>query len=238
MTYTILGHCPRSGSFGIGIATYSLAVGSLCPSVLSNRGALTSQALVNPELRVLGTTLLGQGHPASQTIDMLTRADPWIEYRQLAVLDREGRIGVYTGPKTRQWTGHRSGCSYIALGNVLAGEHVVEAMASAFEASAAEPLADRLMLALEAGRDAGGQASAAGHLPERSAALLVHGRSEPAEVDLRVDVSQAAVDDLRRIHDEFRPYVAYHRQRWLDPRDTKPQEEFVRELADSRSRRA
>lgn len=238
MTYTIIGHCSRSGAFGVGIATYSLAVGGLCPAVLSNRGALTSQALVNPELRVLGSALLAQGHPASQTVELLMRADPWIEYRQLAVLDREGRIGVYTGPRTRPWTGHRSGSGYIALGNVLAGEHVVGAMASAFESSSGEPLAIRLLLALEAGRDAGGQVSAAGHLPERSAALLVHGHSEHAEVDLRVDLSQAAVDELRRIHDEFQPYVAFHKQRWLDPRDTKSQEEFVRELANSRSSRA
>src|SRR5690606_15228188 len=112
----------------------------------------------NPELRVLGARLLAAGHPAGQTLAMLKDADPLSEYRQLAVLDAEGRGAAYTGGRTRPWAGHLIGKGYVALGNVLAGGHVADAMAKAFEAAAGRPLADRLMLALEAGRDAGGQA--------------------------------------------------------------------------------
>src|ERR671933_1932073 len=81
MTYTILGHCVRTGALGIGVATYSLAVGGLCPAIRSNVGVLTSQAFVNPELRGLGAALLASGFPAEQVVAQLKAADSRIEYR-------------------------------------------------------------------------------------------------------------------------------------------------------------
>jgi uncharacterized Ntn-hydrolase superfamily protein len=59
MTYTLLARCPRTGALGVGIATYSLAVGSKCPAIASNVGAMTTQAFVNPTLKALGLRLLG-----------------------------------------------------------------------------------------------------------------------------------------------------------------------------------
>jgi uncharacterized Ntn-hydrolase superfamily protein len=103
-------------------------------------------------------------------------------------------------------------------------------MAEAFESAREMPLAERLMRSLEAGRDAGGQVGGSGHLPERSAALIVHGRGDAPEIDLRVDLHDHAVDQLRRLHDEYIPYVAFHRLRWLDPASAPPQERFVAEL--------
>jgi uncharacterized Ntn-hydrolase superfamily protein len=238
MTYTILGYCEQTGRVGVAIATYSLAVGGLCPAVVSNAGALTSQAFVNPELRVLGAGLISAGHPAPQTLALMKQADPHplIEYRQLAVIDAHGRSAAFTGSRTRSWAGHvvERGC--VALGNVLAGKHVVRAMADAFETSPDQPLADRLMLALEAGREAGGQVGGQGHLPERSAALLVHHRALYAELDLRVDLHDDAVTALRAMHDEYRPYVAFHHLRHVDPAEAQPQEAFVADLAAKRMR--
>lgn len=231
MTYTILARCPGSGHIGVGIATYSLAVGGLCPEIRSGAGAVTSQAFVNPELRRLGTNLLAAGHSARQTLRLLTEDADFTSFRQIGVIDREGRTAVHTGTDTRAWSGHVAGPGFLALGNVLASEAVVTAMAQAFEAAANEALSSRLLLALEAGRDAGGQAGQAGPLPERSAAVQVHGPGEAAVIDLRVDMHSSAVDELRRIHDAYLPYVAYHRQRWLTPADSMPQERFVATLA-------
>lgn len=231
MTYTILGHCPRTGALGIAIATYSLAVGGLCPAIRSNVGAITSQAFANPELRVVGPSLLAAGYPAEQALELMKQADPHITFRQIGVLDRLGRAAAYTGARTRAWTGLQIGAGHVALGNVLAGEEVVRAMAEAFEQSGAEPLAERLLRSLEAGRDAGGQVGGAGHLVERSAALLVHGRAETPDIDLRVDIHHSAVGELRRIYEEYLPYLDFHRLRWLDPGNAVPQEEFVAGLA-------
>ena len=231
MTYTILAHCPGSGRIGVGIATYSLAVGGLCPAIRSNVGGMTSQAFVNPELKRLGIDLLAAGHSARQTLSFLTDGADFTSYRQIGVIDREGRTAVHTGADTRGWSGHVAGPGYVALGNVLAGAAVVEAIARAYEAAANEQLSSRLMSALEAGRNAGGQAGQSGPLPERSAAIRVHGLPEAAEIDLRVDMHPTAIQDLRRIHDAYLPYVAYHRQRWLAPAGSLPQEAFVAGLS-------
>lgn len=230
MTYTIIGRCARTGQLGVGIATYSLAVGGLCPAVEGNVGVLSSQAFVNPELKTLGLKLLRDGYSAAQALEILRQGDPSIEYRQIGIVDREGRSAAFTGNKARPWSGHQTGSGYAAFGNVLTGDRVVTEMTTAFERSADEPLAERLIIALEAGRDAGGQAGSAGHLPERSAAVAVYGLSAHAEIDLRSDVHTDAVGHLRSIYTEYLPYVAFHRTRWLEPQSAMPQEQFVSDL--------
>lgn len=230
MTYTLIGRCARTGALGVGIATYSLAVGGLCPFIVSGVGAMTSQAFVNPALKTLGARLLRDGHPAGQVLDLLRGADPQFEFRQVAVLDRRGDAACNTGSRCRGWAGHVAGPGFVACGNVLKDAGVAQAMADAFSAASEAELGERLLRALEAGRDAGGQVGGAGHLPERSAALLVHGQEEHALLDLRVDGHGDAVTELRRLHDEFRPYVAFHEQRWRDPGAAPPQERFVASL--------
>lgn len=231
MTYTILGRCPHRGEFGVAIATYSLGVGGLCPEITSNIGAMSSQAFVNPELRTLAINLLVAGHPAARTLAMVIESDPLSEYRQVAIMDREGRAAVHTGSSARNFAGHRIGDNYAVFGNVLASQDVLSSMASAFESSPETALSERLLRSIEAGRSAGGQRGAAGPLPERSAAIRVHGRGAVAELDLRVDMHTDAVVELRRIYDQYQPYVAYHRQRWLAPASAPPQEAFVADLA-------
>jgi uncharacterized Ntn-hydrolase superfamily protein len=230
MTYTLIGRCNRTGMLGVGIATYSLAVGGLCPVVVSGVGAMTSQAFVNPSLKTLGARLLRAGHPAGQVLEMLRGADPHFEFRQVAVLDRRGDAACHTGPRCRDWAGHVAGPGFVACGNVLKDAGVARAMAEAFVAAPDGDLGERLLRALEAGRDAGGQVGGAGQLPERSAALLVHGAEEHALINLRVDGHAAAVTELRRLHDEFRPYHAFHELRWRDPAAAPPQERFVASL--------
>lgn len=234
MTYTVIARCPRSGEFGVAIATYSLGVGGLCPRVASNIGAMSSQAFVNPELQLLGINLLSAGHPAASALELAIRSDPLQEFRQVGLIDREGRAAVHTGTSTRSYSGHRIEANYAVFGNVLAGEDVLVAMASAWDTSGEERFAERLIRCLEAGRRAGGQKGGSGPLPERSASILVHGAREAAELDLRVDMHADAVSELRRLFDHYLPYVAYHRGRWLRPASAPPQEAFVAALAQQR----
>jgi uncharacterized Ntn-hydrolase superfamily protein len=231
MTYTILARSTETGEIGIAIATYSLAVGSLCPALAGGVGALSSQAFVNPILRRKGLDCLREGRSAKETLAALMTMDPQIEFRQLLVLDNKGAAAGFSGPRTRPWTGHLVGPGYIIGGNVLASERVLEAMAEAFEDSGSDELELRLMEALEAGRDAGGQSGATGHLPERSAVLLVAGIVPDEALDLRVDLHGDAVTQLRRVRDEYAPYRAFHRLRHLDPANAPPQERFVAELS-------
>jgi uncharacterized Ntn-hydrolase superfamily protein len=231
MTYTLLARCPKSGQVGIGIATYSICVGLYCNGLRGNVGAAMTQAFVNQGNNTLALKLLAQGFSPTHVLDELKANDPDAEYRQIAIIDHEGRAVGYSGPKTRGWSGHVVGDGYVAMGNVLAGRHVVEAMAKAYEGAAAESFERRLLRAIEAGRDAGGQVGYEGHMTERSAAVCVFGEHDHAELDLRVDLHDKAVDELRRAFEEYELYRGYYRDRGKNPRNAISQAEFVARLA-------
>src|SRR5260370_17214117 len=135
MTFTLLARCPRTGQVGIGIATYSICVGLYCNGLRGNVGATMTQAFVSQGNNPLGLKLLSQGYTPGRVLDDLKANDPYYEYRQIAVIDRVGQIAAYSGPKNRGWAGHKVGDGYVAMGNVLAGEPLGDAMAT----GAAEP---------------------------------------------------------------------------------------------------
>ena len=91
MTYTIAAHCPRTGQLGIGIATFSLAVGGYCPLIKSHVGAVSSQAYANPRLRRTAMRLLELGYSPDGILAELRVADPHFEYRQIGIVDKDGR---------------------------------------------------------------------------------------------------------------------------------------------------
>lgn len=211
-TFTIAARSRTTGTVGVAIATRSLAVGRLCPFVRPGLGVVVIQATTDPRLGPLGLRLLELGYSAPKVLHELETSDPGIDYRQIAVIDADGHIVARTGTKNRPWAGHLVGEDYVAMGNVLVGERTVQAMASAFEASAGEDLDERLLRAIEAGRDAGGQ-----HGGQRSATLVVGGRLPFPEVDLRVDLHREPVGELRRIFEAFKPLIPYYHARLFDP---------------------
>jgi uncharacterized Ntn-hydrolase superfamily protein len=231
MTYTIVARCPKSGQVGIGIATYSICVGLYCTGLRGNVGATMTQAFVNQGNNPLALRLLAQGYQPEHVLAELKANDPDHEFRQIAVIDRTGRIAAYSGPKNRGWAGHVTGDGYVAMGNVLAGKPVVDAIAKAYEVAADLSFERRLLAAIEAGRDAGGQVGVEGHLTERSAAVMVYGDYDHAELDLRVDLHDKAVDELRRAFEEYELYRGYYRERSKNPKDAIPQYAFARTLA-------
>jgi uncharacterized Ntn-hydrolase superfamily protein len=104
----------------------------------------------------------------------------------------------------------------------------VRAMLAGFEGGAGQPLAERLLRALEAARDAGGQRGADGPLPERSAAVKVHHVEAHPLVDLRVDLSADAITELRRGFEEWQRMAPYYELRWRSPATTPPQDAWMR----------
>jgi len=230
MTFTLIARCPKSGQVGIGIATYSICVGLYCNGLAANVGATMSQAFVNQGNNPLALRLLVKGFTPVHVLKELQANDPDFEFRQIGVIDREGRVAAFSGAKNRGYSGHEVGDGYVAMGNVLAGHHVVEAMAKGYEAYASESFERRLLRAIEAGRDAGGQSGNDGHLTERSAAVIVYGAHDHAEIDLRVDLHDRAVDELRRAFEEYDQYRGYYRDRGKNPKDAIPQDAFVASL--------
>ena len=231
MTFTVMAHCAATGRLGVGIATYSLAVGGYCPWIDGALGAISTQANVNLKLGPLGMRLLAMGFTPQKVLTELASDDPNFSYRQVGIVDKDGRAVAHTGPDARDWKGHHCGDGYLTMGNGLVGREVIDAMAHAFEGSAGETLDERLLRSLEAGRDAGGQGDPiAGHRPERSAGLHIYKREAYAELDLRVDVHDTAVEELRRIHSVYKPYIPYYELRHRDPQNTPAQHQWVRDM--------
>lgn len=230
MTYSIIARCPRTGRLGLGITTFSIAAGGRCEGILAGVGICKTQAYVNRGNDPLAIELLAQGFTPAHVMSQLAANDPDHDYRQIAIMDREGNGVGHTGSGTRPWSGHKVGPGYVAFGNVLAGPQVVEAIVAGFLADPDAPLEFRLLSALEGGRNAGGQVGAEGPLTERSAAIRVVADPDYPDIDVRVDLHDDAVVELRRVLEEFKRYEVFYRERGRNPREAITQDEFVARL--------
>jgi len=212
MTFSVVARCKRTGQYGVAVATYSPNVGGRCPVVIPGMGAASIQAVANPQLAFIAARLLKQGLSSEKVISELLGSDPDPNYRQIAVVDVYGRAHAVTGSRNPVWAGHHVGDGFVCSGNVLVGEQVVAAMARAFQADTEQPLAERLVRSIEAGRDAGGQPEG-----QNSAALLVYDRYVFPIVDLRVDLHDEPEGELRRLWDWYAPMVPYYIDRAFTP---------------------
>lgn len=205
MTFSIVARCPRTGQYGVGVATYSPNVGRGCPVVVANRGAASLQAVVNPALNVMAAEMMSKGMTAKKIIAELLECDPRPDSRQILMVDVYGQAHAVTGLANPAYAGHHVGQGYACGGNVIASEAVVAAMAKSFEAHPDLDLSERLVRAIEAARDAGGQLEG-----QTSAALIVYAQHPFPMVDLRVEVHDEPIGELRRIWDWYQPMLPYY----------------------------
>lgn len=156
-TFSIVAIDPANGDLGVAVASRVFGVGNHVPWAEAGVGAIATQASMNASYGPHGLELLKQGLTAQQVMDKLLAEDtyPNKEGRQFAIVDAKGNIAVYTGPGANDWKGHIKGPTFSVQGNILVGPQVVQAMAKTFEESKGE-LAERLLAALKAGDDAGG----------------------------------------------------------------------------------
>ena len=237
MTFTILGRDPETGSIGIGIATYSLAVGATCPFMLPGSSVLTSQAAANPKIREKIITLIKNGCKPVEAMEQAVRDDPYPEYRQIALLTSTGEVSVHSGSQTKPFSGYSEGQDCIAVGNFLKSERVLEAMTDEFKGLRKEAsLIDRLVAALDAGRNAGGQEGSDGkRLAERSACLMVHTSGEQFPVNTRVDFSGDAIPELKKAVDAYQAMHKFYLTRATNPAGLPPQDQWRGNLDPSSS---
>ena len=230
MTFSIIARCPTTGRLGLGITTFSIAVGGRCEGIRFGVGVCKTQAYVNRGNDVLALELLEQGLNPARVMQALEENDPDHAWRQIAIIDREGKTAAHTGTGCRPWAGHHVGDGFIAFGNVLAGPQVIDGIVAGFLARPDAELEFRLLAALEGGRDSGGQVGAEGHLTERSAAIFVASEPDHFDIDVRVDLHDDAVTELRRVLEEFKLYEAFYRERGLRPDQAMTQDQFVATL--------
>ena len=213
MTFSIAGHCARSGMFGVAITTSSISVGARCPHARAGVGAVATQNITDPHLAELVFERLAAGDSAAAAITAVTRDRPHIDYRQLTAVDRNGEIGHFSGANILGTNAVSEGEHCVAAGNLLSSTAVPTAMTDAFSANKAEHLAERLLRALEAGVAAGGEEG-----PVHSAALVVHDEQPFALVDLRCDWDDDdPIIKLRRLWADYEPQMQAYVDRAVNP---------------------
>jgi uncharacterized Ntn-hydrolase superfamily protein len=157
VTFSLLGRCARTGQLGACTATSDIAVGARVPHAKALVGAALTQHRTDPLLGSRGLDLLESGCGASMTIDALVASTSHHPWRQLAVVDSAGRTAAFSGSRVRPPYAEEHGDGCVALGNMLVSQDIGPAMTEAFAAAEEEPLAERLLRALEAGQAAGGE---------------------------------------------------------------------------------
>jgi uncharacterized Ntn-hydrolase superfamily protein len=206
MTWSIVA-LDASGALGVAVASRFFAVGALCPAARTARGALSSQALMNPHYVRDGLALLEAGAAPEDIVRNLTAADGGRDARQFHVIDAKGRSAAHTGSACIAWCGSRAGDGYSIAGNMLAGPEVLEETARAYSVSADLPFAERLIAAMLAGEAAGGDKRG-----KQAAALLIHTTEDYPFLDLRVDDHAEPLRELRRLYEvsleRFQPFAS------------------------------
>jgi uncharacterized Ntn-hydrolase superfamily protein len=210
MTFSIVGRCQKTGMFGMAISSSSPAVAARCAYARVGVGAVATQNITDPRLGQSGLDLLAGGASAETALDAL-RKSPFIDYRQLTLIDRDGRTAGYSGSGTLGIHSIAHGRNAVAAGNLLADAAVPAAMSEAFNQDEA-PFPERLLAALAAGLDAGGEAG-----PVHSAGLLIVREVEWPVIDLRVDWSDSPIADLERLWTIYAPQMEDYVRRALDP---------------------
>ncbi len=215
MTYSIAAYDQENEEWGVAVQSKFLAVGSLVPWAKAGVGAIATQAKTNANYGKRGFELIEQGLEAEEVIEKLVAEDEEGEARQVGVVDTEGKTAAYTGEGCLKWAGHRTGDNYTCQGNVLLGEVVLKEMEASFQTSNGD-LADRLLQAIEAAQQAGGERRG-----RQSAALIVKKFGEGffgeinQYVDLRVDDSLTPIQKLRKLLEKHRiEYAPNHRNKY------------------------
>lgn len=219
MTFTIVARCPETELLGVCLATSPLGVASRCPHVRGGVAAISSQCHSDWRHGLAGLDLAARGWSPEQILGALRQKDPFFDYRQFGIVTADGRVAAHSPSKGAAYTGHMTGDGFVAMGNGLTGVEVVSAIHASFAGSGALPFAERLVRAIEAGYEAGGEP-----IGQSSAGLIVcaPGVERPL-IDIRVDMANPlpaqggdAVRDLRRLFDAYEPLAPYYADYWLD----------------------
>ena len=200
-TFSIVGRCERTGQLGVAVSTADVGAGRLVTWARAGVGAVATQSWPSLYLAIDALALMADGASAPAAMEVVLADDPGREVRQLGVVDSHGGSASFSGKECTTWYGEATGPNFAAQGNMLIRGDTVSALAESFASTegSALDLAERLMLALEAGQAGGGDKRG-----RQCAALLVVDREEFPLWDLRVDEHPQPVAELRRVFEVAR----------------------------------
>jgi uncharacterized Ntn-hydrolase superfamily protein len=214
VTLSLVGCCARTGMLGAIVMSSSPAVASRCAWARARVGAACTQNITDPSLGAGMLDRIAAGAPAADALAAVTAASADADYRQLTVVDAFGRTAAFSGTHTLGRYAHVTAEDCAAAGNLLADASAPAAMAAAFAADPAAHLGERLMAALRAGRDAGGEEGAV-----HSAGMIVCDAVAWPVTDLRIDWTDAdPVEELASLWERWQPVADDYVTRALDPR--------------------
>ncbi|MBP1986830.1 DUF1028 domain-containing protein [Halolamina salifodinae] len=192
MTFSITAVDLETNKVGVAIASVFPAVGAVCPWVNEHGGISTQAWDSGADYGEPVLQMLNSGVPLETAAESLITDREGGIGTQLHGVTKDGRSFTYTGEKCNEWAGHVDGGDHTTAGNLLVGPEVVESMSETF-GSAEGPLEERLISALEAGEQAGGDKRG----DNWSAALLVHAPTPQLYHNLRVDDPGNPIAGLR-----------------------------------------
>ncbi len=217
MTFSIAGRCDRTGMLGAVVTTSSMSVGSRCAYATAGIGAALTQHRTDPRLGPKMLERLAQGASPDTIMRDLAAREPGIGWRQLALIGADGTGAFLNGDRISSVANGQVGRDCVAIGNILRNTGVVDAMVETFETNADQPLAERLLRAIEAGEAAGGELKQV-----KSAGLVVAHRESFPFVDLRVDLSPQPLVQLRFLWELYQPTADAYVVRAVDPDNAPP----------------
>ena len=198
-TYSIVAFDQQTGELGVAVQSHWFSVGAIVPWAEAGVGAVATQSFVEPSYGTLGLDLMRMGRSAPDALRALVSTDADEAVRQVAMVDVQGRVAAHTGSRAIFAAGHHMGEGYSVQANMMDKATVWGAMARAYESSEGD-LAERLLAALEAAQDEGGD------IRGRQSAAIVVVAAEPTgkpwvdrRFDLRVEDDPEPVKELRRL---------------------------------------
>ena len=204
-TFSLCAIDPATGQSGAAVTTRVPFVGRAVPHVRAGIGAVCTQASTVVEYGPRGLDLMAKGVEPSAAIAQLLADDQQRESRQLGMIDMKGRSAAHTGKNNGNWAGSKQGVNYTVQANIMVGPEVVDAVARSFESTEGSgmPLAERMILAMDAGQSKGGDRRF-GNL--QSAAIKIADPNDPGRggdhIALAIEVGEHAepVGEMKRIY--------------------------------------
>jgi uncharacterized Ntn-hydrolase superfamily protein len=210
-TFSIVARDSATGDLGVAVQSHWFSVGSIVTWAEAGVGAVATQSFVDPAYGPLGLDLMRSGKTATQALTGLLASDPGKDVRQVAMIDAQGNVAAHTGSNCVQAAGHIVGKGFSVQANLMLNNTIWPAMAAAYQHATGD-LADRMLAALDAAQEAGGDIRGR----QSAAILIVSGRSTGRPwidriMDLRVEDSPEPLKELRRLVRVHRAYQHMNR---------------------------
>jgi uncharacterized Ntn-hydrolase superfamily protein len=206
-TYSIVARDSATGDMAVAVQSHWFSVGTVVSWGEAGVGVVATQSFSNKSFGLRGLALLKEGMSPQEALDELLRTDEAAAVRQVAILDAKGRVAVHTGEKCIPYAGDIKGNGFSVQANMMKNPEVWPAMAEAFTKNAKLPLPERIMMAMEAAQNQGGDIRG----KQSAVLLMVRGKKtdEPWNdvlLDLRVDDHASPVEELGRLLKTYRAY--------------------------------